>query len=539
MKIRKVLFSFLMSVLFLFAFTITPSTASAMAEDVDRDIVTNNTNKLAELIESKGYVNKNDEKTISFSQGDQLGYVTYKDGKFKFSYILGVNNNLTFVDMDISKPYNESIKPDITIFLRSNYYFKCNATVDISDYIAGQQSMNFIITEGDAFGIANQRLCNSAFDSAFTFWRLKLLQDHGFMLESLGFTSICDHEDKNGIIEENPSCTEAGLKKNTCMICGKYEYVGIEPTGHKYGQWTKLNDAQHHRVCANDSKHVEKANHTWNAGTVTKKATVNAEGMKVYKCTACDASYTEAIPKFKPDPAQQKGSDGTALGSGASVAAAEKAITNMKNDNDPAGSLFSRIKLNSKKQSTKTIQLQWKKVKGAKKYIIYGNACGKANRMKKIATVKTNKFTVKKVAKGKLKKGTYYKFILVAANGKDTVVSSSKVIHVATKGSKKKANNTKIVVKSNVDKKGKKLKKYKITNGIKLKVKKTAKLKVTAIKAKKTTVRKHVGIRYESTNKKVATVSKKGVIKGKAKGKCKVYAYAQNGLYKAVTVTVK
>lgn len=275
--------------------------------------------------------------------------------------------------------------------------------------------------------------------------------------------------------------------------------------------------------------------------------------MKVYKCTVCDASYTETIPKLEPekkpepapqpepekklepspqpepkkksDPAQQKGSDGTALGSGASAAAAEKAITNMKNDNDPAGAVFSRIMLNSKKQSAKTIALQWKKVKGAKKYTIYGNACGKANKMKKIATVKTNKFTVKKVAKGKLKKGTYYKFIVVAVNAKDKVVSSSKVIHVATKGNKKKSNNTKIVVKPK--------------KGIKLKVKKTAKLKVTVMKAKKTTVRKHVGIRYESTNKKVATVSKKGVIKGKAKGKCKVYAYAQNGLYKAVNVTVK
>lgn len=49
----------------------------------------------------------------------------------------------------------------------------------------------------------------------------------------------------------------------------------------------------------------------------------------------------------------------------------------------------------------------------------------------------------------------------------------------------------------------------------------------------------HRSICYESSNTKVATVSKKGVIKAKAKGSCTVYVYAQNGTYKAVKVTVK
>jgi len=45
--------------------------------------------------------------------------------------------------------------------------------------------------------------------------------------------------------------------------------------------------------------------------------------------------------------------------------------------------------------------------------------------------------------------------------------------------------------------------------------------------------------RYESSNKKVATVNKKGKIKGISKGKATIYVYAQNGFYKTIKVTVK
>jgi uncharacterized protein YjdB len=46
-------------------------------------------------------------------------------------------------------------------------------------------------------------------------------------------------------------------------------------------------------------------------------------------------------------------------------------------------------------------------------------------------------------------------------------------------------------------------------------------------------------IRYESSNKAIATVNSKGKIIAKAKGTCYVYAYAQNGVYKKITVTVE
>ncbi|MBR0158160.1 MAG: InlB B-repeat-containing protein [Clostridia bacterium] len=64
---------------------------------------------------------------------------------------------------------------------------------------------------------------------------------------------------------------------------------------HSYGTWTKVSDSQHQRTCACGD--VQKENHTWNTGTVTKTATHTSTGTKTYTCTKCNATKTEIIPK--------------------------------------------------------------------------------------------------------------------------------------------------------------------------------------------------------------------------------------------------
>lgn len=46
-------------------------------------------------------------------------------------------------------------------------------------------------------------------------------------------------------------------------------------------------------------------------------------------------------------------------------------------------------------------------------------------------------------------------------------------------------------------------------------------------------------LRYMTSNKKIATVSKGGRITAKGKGKCTIVAFAHNGVYKTIKVTVK
>ena len=124
-----------------------------------------------------------------------------------------------------------------------------------------------------------------------------------------------------------------------------------------------------------------------------------------------------------------------------------------------------------------------------------------------------------------MKKGTYYKYIIAAyklVNGEKRITDISKSAHAVTKGGKY-GNPTKVTYKKSTVslKKGK-------TLTLKPKMKTSKKVKIHIAK-----------FRYESTNTKIATVSKKGKIKAKKKGTCYVYIYAQNGYYKKIKVKVK
>ena len=241
------------------------------------------------------------------------------------------------------------------------------------------------------------------------------------------------------------------------------------------------------------------------------------------------AEQTE--PEKPAEPADQTGKDGTAVGPGASAEVAEKAITNMTSDTDPLGSEYSIIRLRSPKQTATSIKLSWEKNIKAVKYVIYGNRCGKNNRLIKLTDVSDkniSNFTVTQAAGSKLRKGTYYKFIIVAVDKDNKVVSTSRIIHVATKGGKV-GNYKSVTVSKSVINKAKKLK-----------TGKSLKLKAKAVKQSgKLKVKKHRALEYVSSNKDVATVSKKGVIKAISKGTCDVYVYAQNGVYKKIKVVVK
>ena len=109
-------------------------------------------------------------------------------------------------------------------------------------------------------------------------------------------------------------------------------------------------------------------------------------------------------------------------------------------------------------------------------------------------------------------------------NGKKkTRLSTSRTIHGCTLGGA--TGNCKRI----------KINKTKVS----LKVKKTFLIKAREVVSKKKKAFHHRPFAYESSNKNVATVSVAGKIQAVAKGKCKIYVYAQNGKYKTVYVTVK
>ena len=195
----------------------------------------------------------------------------------------------------------------------------------------------------------------------------------------------------------------------------------------------------------------------------------------------------------------------------------ESSITDMKSEEDVTGATFSllRVKATAKKTS---VTLKWKKVPGASSYTIYGNKCGKKSRYQKIASVNKTSYTQRK-----LKKGTYYKYIVVAVKD-SAAIAASKTIHVATSGGK--FGNP---VKVTPDSKAVTLKRRKT---------KTAKIRVT-VKAGPLTIKTHRAVAWESDDTSIARVSRKGKITAVGKGTCHVYAYAQNGTAARIKVTVK
>ena len=221
-------------------------------------------------------------------------------------------------------------------------------------------------------------------------------------------------------------------------------------------------------------------------------------------------------PAVKPEPAI------SSLTPAASESQVTKFVTSLKNDNDPKGAAFSKFLARQKKVSKNSVTLTWNKVSGAKTYVVYGNKCGNANRYEKISTVNSNSFTQKK-----LKKGTYYKYLVSAFDASGKHIATSCTVHIATKGGKF-CNFKKVTTKA---------KKNKVTLA---KKGKSFKLKAKAVKeSKKLKANVHRKVRYESSDKKIATVDSKGKIKAKKKGTCYVYAYAQNGAYSKIKVTVK
>ena len=227
----------------------------------------------------------------------------------------------------------------------------------------------------------------------------------------------------------------------------------------------------------------------------------------------------------KIDRTKQKGKDGTYYGKGASMEAADKAITSLNSEKDPKGTVFSALKLKQSTVTNNSIKVSWSKVKNAKKYVVYANVCGKT-KLKKVKTGTGTSYTLKKVNKKALKKGKYYKFMVVALDKNNDVITASKIVHIATTGgsfTNAKSMTTKAKKDKVTIKKGKTFK-----LGVKIKMD-SSKLKTKT----------HRGTVYETSDTKIATVSSKGVIKAKKKGTCYVYVYAQNGLYKKIKVTVK
>ena len=329
-------------------------------------------------------------------------------------------------------------------------------------------------------------------------------------------TYVGNHVDAIGHSYNNvvtpPTCTAGGYTTHTC-VRGDSTYVDSQtsPLGHSY------------------------------AATVVA-ATTTSQGYTVYTCTRCGVNYvsdyTPVLPALTPSEdkiAKEYGVDAKTAqeinyifitnnvsSDTASLTESKMTAKPPKGDGDYKGSNFGLLRAQTTKLKKNSVTVKWNKVKNADGYIVYGAKCGAKSKYKvlKVVSSKTTSYTHKK-----LKKGTYYKYNIVAfkyVNGVKVTLAASKKIHATTQGGKYGVAKA---VKLNKSK-------------VKIKKGKTFKIKASEIKKDKK-IKRHRAICYESSNTKIATVNSKGKIKAKKKGKCTIYVYAQNGVYKTVKVTVK
>ena len=181
----------------------------------------------------------------------------------------------------------------------------------------------------------------------------------------------------------------------------------------------------------------------------------------------------------------------------------------------PKGESFRGLKLVGETKGN-NILLKWTKYPGAVKYVVYGSKCGKKYEPKKLKTLSGTKYLLK------VKRPFIYKCYVKAYDASGKELSRARTVHVTSKGYK--YGNPKGV---------------KVNKGsVKVKVGKKAKVKGEMVSDM--AIDEHREIRYESSNPRIAKVNAKtGEITGVKKGDCYVYVYAQNGVYKRVTVNVR
>lgn len=365
------------------------------------------------------------------------------------------------------------------------------------------------------------------------------------------YINASGHSFTNYVPDGNATCTKDGTMTAKCDKCDKTNTIAAPNSqlGHYYAQTVTpptctAGGYTTHTCVRGDHTYVDSQTsplgHSYTATVVA--ATTTSQGYTVYTCTRCGANYvsdyTPVLPTLTPSEdkiAKEYGVDAKTAqeinyifitnnvsSDTASLTESRMTAKPPKGDGDYKGSNFGLLRAQTTKLKKNSVTVKWNKVKNADGYIVYGAKCGAKSKYKvlKVVSGKTTSYTHKK-----LKKGTYYKYNIVAfkyVNGVKVTLAASKKIHATTLGGKYGVAKAVKLNKSNV----------------KIKKGKTFKIKASEIKKDKK-IKRHRAICYESSNTKIATVNSKGKIKAKKKGKCTIYVYAQNGVYKTVKVTVK
>ncbi len=115
------------------------------------------------------------------------------------------------------------------------------------------------------------------------------------------------HSWDDGVIDEEPTCTEVGSKLYTCEHCGETKYEEIKANGHTHEKVEGilptctvpgLSDGEKCSVCGEiliEQKVVSALGHDWSDGETLVEADCIHKGEILHECSRCEASYIEYV----------------------------------------------------------------------------------------------------------------------------------------------------------------------------------------------------------------------------------------------------
>ena len=326
-------------------------------------------------------------------------------------------------------------------------------------------------------------------------------------------------------------------------------YVNEEHVHQWSGTWSSNGVVHWHECEWACGQRKDQASHSWSAWQTTKAATYTTAAVQTRYCTVCGREQTQNVgsplpqPEPKPNPTMQVNVSKITLKYGQSTSGLKVTglqsgdyVQSYKSSNTKIFTVTGSGKITAKKKAgsaTLTITLK----SGLSRNVTVTVQKG---------TVKTTKVSgvAGKVTLDKGKKYTVKPVITPFTSQEKVTYSSSnkKVAAVTSKGviTAKKAGTAKITVKS-----GKKkavltvtvpktaTKSISVASAVSVK-----KGKTYTLKAKRTPANSEEKITYSSSNKKVATVTSSGKIKGVKKGTATI-TVKSGKVTKKVTVTVK
>ena len=138
-------------------------------------------------------------------------------------------------------------------------------------------------------------------------------KDCGKKLSSGKAIAKLAHKWDAGVITQEATCTEAGIKTYTCTVCESTRIEELPANGHgetvtKFAKEAtcKMEGYTGDLYCMDcgelleEGSVIEKLPHQWDAGKITKKATTTTTGIRTYTCTKCGTTKKETIPKVVP-----------------------------------------------------------------------------------------------------------------------------------------------------------------------------------------------------------------------------------------------